>query len=49
MKGFIGVTENNWVARGSDLLRQPNALSALYPTDSIEQRFLDAMLSAVPR
>jgi len=49
MKGFIGVTENNWVARVSDLLRQPNALSALYPTDSIEQRFLDAMLSAVPR
>jgi uncharacterized protein YuzE len=46
MKGFVGVTENNWVARGSDSLRQPNALSALYPTDCIEQRFLDAMLSA---
>ena len=35
--------------RGPDFLRLANALSALYPKDSDEERLLDAMLLAVPR
>jgi putative DNA methylase len=35
--------------RGPDFLRLANALSALYPKESEEKRFLDAMLLAVPR
>ena len=35
--------------RSPDLLRLANALSALYPTGSEEERLLDAMLLAVPR
>jgi adenine-specific DNA methylase len=35
--------------RGPDFLRLANALSALYPTGSEEERLLDAMLLAVPR
>ena len=35
--------------RGPDFLRLANALSALYPKDSEEKRFLDAMLLAMPR
>jgi hypothetical protein len=37
------------VARGPDFLRLANALSALYPAGSEEERLLDAMLLAVPR
>jgi len=35
--------------RGPDFLRLANALSALYPSGSEEERLLDAMLLAVPR
>jgi hypothetical protein len=35
--------------RGPDFLRLANALSALYPKESVEKRLLDAMLLAVPR
>jgi len=35
--------------RGPDFLRLANALSALYPSGSDEERLLDAMLLAVPR
>ncbi|MBX9790025.1 MAG: DUF1156 domain-containing protein [Pirellulales bacterium] len=35
--------------RGPDFVRLANALSALYPTGSEEERLLDAMLLAVPR
>jgi adenine-specific DNA methylase len=35
--------------RGPDFLRLSNALSALYPTGSEEERLIDAMLLAVPR
>jgi hypothetical protein len=37
------------IERGPDFLRLANALSALYPTGSEEERLLDAMLLAVPR
>ncbi len=35
--------------RGPEFLRLANALSALYPEGSQEERLLDAMLLAVPR
>ena len=35
--------------RGPDFLRLANALSALYPKTSEEERLIDAMLLAVPR
>jgi len=35
--------------RSPDFLRLANALSALYPSRSEEERLLDAMLLAVPR
>ena len=35
--------------RGPDFLRLANALSALYPQGSEEERLLDAMLLAVPK
>jgi hypothetical protein len=37
------------IERSPDFLRLANALSALYPTGSEEERLLDAMLLAVPR
>ncbi len=35
--------------RGPDFLRLANALSALYPAGSEEERLVDTMLWAVPR
>ena len=35
--------------RSPDFLRLANALSALYPKESEENRLLDAMLVAMPR
>src|SRR5205814_1461848 len=35
--------------RGPEFMRLANALSALYPRNSVEKRLLDAMLLAAPR
>ncbi|HEX9757104.1 MAG TPA: hypothetical protein VGB26_04800 [Nitrospiria bacterium] len=48
----VEISLADWLLRaenGPDFLRLANALSALYPKDSKENRLLDAMLLALPR
>jgi hypothetical protein len=46
MRGHCSKPSNNAV---SDFLKLANALSALYPKQSEEEKILDAMLLAMPR